>query len=333
MEVATGRWVERRRNLPLDRLEPPPPRIEPRHLPEQCLGIGVVRFGEQFFGRPKLDDSPQIHDRHAIGQVLDDTQIMADEQIGKSKLLAQLHEQVEDLSLDRDIERRHRFVAHDEVGFHRERPGDDEALALASLAELLHRRRDTEARARRSADPHSPWHQTSGWRLNAETQVRLSFRDGEREVAVMVHYRPDGFAFDLPGGRAEARGTLGPDGVLLAELDGRRVTGSIVRHQGDIVVLLPGGIHRLRLVDPLRAAAEEEAGPGRLTAPMPGKVIQVHVSPGEEVERGAPLMVIEAMKMEHAISAPADGKIARVLYAAGDLVEEGAELIAFETEE
>ncbi len=43
-------------------------------------------------------------------------------------------------------------------------------------------------------------------------------------------------------------------------------------------------------------------------------------------------MVIEAMKMEHAISAPADGKIARVLYAAGDLVEEGAELIAFETD-
>ena len=211
-------------------------------------------------------------------------------------------------------------------------PAPDEALALASLAELLHRRQDTEAQARRSADPHSPWHQTSGWRLNAETQVRLSFRDGEREVAVVVHYRPDGFALDLPGGRAEARGTLRPDGVLLADLDGRRVTGSVVRHDGDIAVLLPGGIHRLRLVDPLRAAAAEEAGPGRLTAPMPGKVIQVHVTPGEDVERGAPLMVIEAMKMEHAISAPADGKIARVLYAAGDLVEEGAELIAFETD-
>ena len=144
--------------------------------------------------------------------------------------------------------------------------------------------------------------------------------------------RPAGSALDRPGGRAGARGTLGPDGVLLADLDGRRVPGSVVRHDGDIAVLLPGGIHRLRLVDPLRAAAVEEAGPGRLTAPMPGKVIQVHVTPGEDVERGAPLMVIEAMKMEHAISAPADGKIARVLYSAGDLVEEGAELIAFETE-
>jgi len=211
-------------------------------------------------------------------------------------------------------------------------PASDEALALASLAELLRRRRDTETRARRSADPHSPWHRTSGWRLNAETQVRLSFRDGAREVAVVVHYRPDGFALELPGGRAEASGELGPDGLLHADLDGRRITGSIVRHDGDIAVLLSGGIHRLRLVDPLHAAEAETAGPGRLTAPMPGKVIQVHVTSGQVVERGAPLMVLEAMKMEHAISAPADGKIARVHYAAGDLVEEGAELIAFEAE-
>ena len=65
---------------------------------------------------------------------------------------------------------------------------------------------------------------------------------------------------------------------------------------------------------------------------MPGKVIKVHVSPGQMVMRGTPLIVLEAMKMEHSISAPADGTVARVHYAAGDLVEEGAELIAFETE-
>ena len=209
-------------------------------------------------------------------------------------------------------------------------PASDEVLALASLAELLRRRRDIEARARRSSDPHSPWHRTSGWRLNAETQVTLAFRDGAREVSVVVHYRPEGFVLDLPGGRAEARAELGPDGALLAELDGRRVTGAIVRHDGDIAVLQPGAMHRLRLIDPLATAIAVEAGPGRMTAPMPGKVIQIFVTPGQAVERGAPLMVLEAMKMEHAISAPADGKIAQVLYGVGDLVEEGAELIAFE---
>ncbi len=61
-------------------------------------------------------------------------------------------------------------------------------------------------------------------------------------------------------------------------------------------------------------------------------MIKVHVAPGQQVVRGAPLIVLEAMKMEHSIAAPADGKVAQVHYAPGDLVEEGAELIAFETE-
>ena len=60
-----------------------------------------------------------------------------------------------------------------------------------------------------------------------------------------------------------------------------------------------------------------------------GKVIQVAVKPGDDVKRGATLMVLEAMKMEHSIAAPMDGKIDRVFFKAGDLVEEGAELLAF----
>ena len=211
-------------------------------------------------------------------------------------------------------------------------PASDQVLALASLAELLRRREETEARARRSSDPFSPWHQTTGWRLNAETHIRLSFRDGAREAAVIVSHRGDGYLLDLPGGRVAARGELEPGGVLLADLDGRRVTASVLRHGGDIAVLVPGGTHRLHLIDPLESTLSEEAGVGRMTAPMPGKVIKVHVAPGDSVMRGAPLIVLEAMKMEHSISAPADGTVAEVHYAPGDLVEEGAELIAFESE-
>ncbi|MBN9114503.1 MAG: acetyl-CoA carboxylase biotin carboxyl carrier protein subunit, partial [Pandoraea sp.] len=64
-------------------------------------------------------------------------------------------------------------------------------------------------------------------------------------------------------------------------------------------------------------------------APMPGKVIAVLAQVGAKVEKGAPLLVMEAMKMEHTISAPEDGEIEEVLFAVGDQVPEGAQLLAF----
>ena len=64
--------------------------------------------------------------------VLDDAEVVADEQIGEVERLAQLHEQVEDLRLDRDVERGDRLVADQEIGLHRQRAGDADALALAA---------------------------------------------------------------------------------------------------------------------------------------------------------------------------------------------------------
>ncbi|MNY67270.1 Glutaconyl-CoA decarboxylase subunit gamma [compost metagenome] len=63
---------------------------------------------------------------------------------------------------------------------------------------------------------------------------------------------------------------------------------------------------------------------------MPGKIISISVKPGDTVEKGQPLAVMEAMKMEHTISATADGKVAEVFYGVGDQVTEGAELVSIE---
>lgn len=86
----------------------------------------------------------------------------------------------------------------------------------------------------------------------------------------------------------------------------------------------------LTWIDPLAHAAEGEGEGGKLTAPMPGKVIAVMVQAGSRVARGAPLLVMEAMKMEHTISAPADGVVGEVLYGVGEQVGEGAQLLSFE---
>jgi len=87
----------------------------------------------------------------------------------------------------------------------------------------------------------------------------------------------------------------------------------------------------LDFVDPLGVAGaeHEEEGAG-LLAPMPGKVIALLAAPGAAVDKGTPLLVLEAMKMEHTISAPRAGTVKGFRFAAGDQVGEGAELVEFE---
>ncbi|MNR46271.1 Glutaconyl-CoA decarboxylase subunit gamma [compost metagenome] len=94
-------------------------------------------------------------------------------------------------------------------------------------------------------------------------------------------------------------------------------------------VFTAGRHTELAWLDPLGHAGEAESEGGKLTAPMPGKVIAVMVQPGSTVTRGTPLLVMEAMKMEHTISAPADGVVSEVLYGVGEQVAEGAQLLAF----
>ena len=84
---------------------------------------------------------------------------------------------------------------------------------------------------------------------------------------------------------------------------------------------------KLLLVDPLEHAGEEEVHGGHLRAPMSGTVVSVLVASGEKVGKGAPLMILEAMKMEHTITAPAAGVVSAVHFRAGDRVKEGADLV------
>jgi 3-methylcrotonyl-CoA carboxylase alpha subunit len=204
-------------------------------------------------------------------------------------------------------------------------------LAIASLHVLLGRDREVQDLAARSSDPYSPWHATSGWRLNDDNYHELTFRDGDAKVGVTIHYRPGGVLLQLPGEGAPitAVGEIDGNGDLLADLDGVRVRATVVR-QGDSLTLLYGGAsHQLVLDDPAARADLQEARSGSLEAPMPGRIVAVHARPGQAVQRGATLMVLEAMKMEHTITAPADGTVAAVHFGVGEQVEEGAMLVSF----
>ncbi len=129
--MTPARRVERAGDFPFDRVIPGTAHIEARNLRQQGLGIGVVGRAKQLLHRRALDHTAQIHDHHAVTQMLDHAQVMADEQIRQAQFVSQVHEQIEDLRLNRHIERRHRFIAHQQLRLHCQRAGDADTLALA----------------------------------------------------------------------------------------------------------------------------------------------------------------------------------------------------------
>jgi 3-methylcrotonyl-CoA carboxylase alpha subunit len=210
------------------------------------------------------------------------------------------------------------------------RLASNQILALAVLAELTRVDAQASAAAADSADPWSPWNARDGWRLNQDNHHTFTFKDGNREVAVTAHYRKAAYLLDLPGESMMTRAESADGGNLVADLGGARVHASVVRSGSDLTVFALGISHRLELKQ-FETVADEDAG-GRLTAPMPGSVVDVLVSAGQKVDKGQPLMIIEAMKMEHTIAAPVAGVVAQVLFGRGDQVKEGEQLIQFESE-
>ncbi len=204
-----------------------------------------------------------------------------------------------------------------------------DGLALAVLGECLSFAAAAAVTARATTDPWSPWSVADGWRLNTEASLRLHFRHGETEFMVKVTPEDGRYRLDLPTGPLTARGRFSEPGTLLAEIGSKRYRIGWFRHGREVVVAAPGWIYRLAIVDPLTAAFVEEETRGGVTAPLPGRVVQVLVAPGAEVAKGDPLVVLLAMKVEHTLVAPGSGQVARVLARSGDQVEEGTLLIAF----
>ena len=99
---------------------------------------------------------------------------------------------------------------------------------------------------------------------------------------------------------------------------------------GKVHVFEPGRHHVVEVIDPYLPPPDIAEHHGGLTAPMPGRVLAIHVSSGQQVLRGTPLVVMEAMKMEHTVTAPRAGKVGRVFCATGEQVREGAELLVLE---
>jgi 3-methylcrotonyl-CoA carboxylase alpha subunit len=204
-----------------------------------------------------------------------------------------------------------------------------EVLAFAALAVIA----DREDRARASDDAserHSPWRLADGWRLNQDNHHSFVFAQGSFQSAVSLHARPDHWELDACGGRRRLWSQRLPDGRLWVRLDEESLVGRVVRQGAHYHVFLPASRSVLELHDPLQQEVEAESSMGELSAPMPGKIVAVVAEPGCKVEKGAPLLVLEAMKMEHNVVAPSSGTVTAIHYRVGDQVSEGARLVTFD---
>ena len=182
-----------------------------------------------------------------------------------------------------------------------------------------------------AAEDADPWSKRDGWRLHGAAARRFDLEaDGTHHVATLTRTHR-GEAVMAIGSRqwpfaASARGGTQHD-VTLA---GRRWPLSVYADGERIAVFAPEAMATLHEIDPIAHAGDAAGEGGRLTAPMPGKVVALLAKAGEAVKKGQPLAVMEAMKMEHTITAPRDGTVAEVLYAVGDQVLEGEELLRLE---
>jgi 3-methylcrotonyl-CoA carboxylase alpha subunit len=180
-----------------------------------------------------------------------------------------------------------------------------------------------------SGSRRDPFDMRNGWRLNYIYTRTLTLASAHGVHDVLLDYGRDGWRY-RHGSHDTPLAIVANDGTRLRlRLGDRQLSADVVRDGDDLHVFSAGRHRTLTLVDVIAHAGEHDGAGAGLVAPMPGKVIAVHVAAGSRVAKGAPLLVMEAMKMEHAIVAPEDGIVEAVLYAAGEQVAEGAPLVTF----
>ncbi|WP_434154779.1 acetyl/propionyl/methylcrotonyl-CoA carboxylase subunit alpha [Pseudomonas sp. JZ134] len=153
----------------------------------------------------------------------------------------------------------------------------------------------------RADDPSAPWASLPGWRAGLPNRQAVTLICNEEKQRVVW--------------------------------DGKDRKVKAQRRDDNLYLNWRGETHTLTRFDPIQAATNKTVHSGGLTAPMNGSIVRILVEPGQSVEAGAPLVVLEAMKMEHTIRAQTPGMLKAILYHEGDMVSEGSTLVEMEADD
>jgi propionyl-CoA carboxylase alpha chain len=208
---------------------------------------------------------------------------------------------------------------------------DDDVMLAAAFCAL-----SEEDTARRSAPVLTSL--PSGFRVGRLPREKRSFAGPNGEASVEYQRHRDGsYLLEVATGTAAAawsvRRRRAAPGQIALEIDGLREAATLFRDGARTLVLLRGG-EQVELAESDRFPEKKKSlRPGEMVAPMPGSVLSVAVSEGDEVEAGQLLVVVEAMKMEHRVSAAVSGRVSAVLVAPGAQVQSGDLLVSLESNE
>ncbi|XP_078738944.1 methylcrotonoyl-CoA carboxylase subunit alpha, mitochondrial isoform X1 [Lampetra fluviatilis] len=205
------------------------------------------------------------------------------------------------------------------------------AVCRAALAVILREKRETQRFRDASHDSVSPFAGSCGHRLNSQQTRRLSLRHGETDVQVDVNYNTDGsYTMQIGEQTHRVSGELLGEEVMRCRVDGVVCQPHLVFHGDSVHLLDTAGCVSVSVPVPhfVSAAAAPTATAGAI-APMTGTIEKVMVKVGDVVQTGDPLIIMNAMKMEHTIRAPRGGRVKAVLFAEGTQAARHATLVRF----
>lgn len=200
-------------------------------------------------------------------------------------------------------------------------PGETELAA--AVAAIL----DAEVKAAGRAA--SPW-QSAGWMPVGRRQRHFVFRQGQIEHRVTLAYGNGPAQVRIADKDFAFACTPDDDGGLSLSLDGLRSHVASVVEGHELYLRTRNGRFDLHWVDPFGGDDEEQAGEDRIVAPLPGTVVALLAEEGATLEKGAPILTLEVMKMEQTLRAPYAGVLKKIKCKVGDIVQEGVELAEVE---
>lgn len=227
-------------------------------------------------------------------------------------------------------------------------------LPIAALYLMLSGQQNSASNVQ---DQYSPWSLSNAWRANEQHLQNLELMVGDNTFSIQVSQSgalSQSRAVSQSGAVSQSKAFSQSRAVsqsvfhikvnqqdyqcagvieknqLISTINGHKTLANVNAHQDGHSIFCNGKVIRFKSLQADIGDTQDNNADAGFIAPMNGTVVAILVEPGEQVELGQTLMVMEAMKMEHSLTAPAAGSVSEFYFKAGELVDGGTELLAFE---